>query len=314
MMRVGFGSLTCQRGPGDARPDGERYRESLVLAADAERLGFDSVWLSEHHFFADGYTPSVLVQAAAIAARTTSITIGTGVLLAPLHNPVRLAEDAATVQLLAQGRLILGIGQGWRQPEFDGLGVPYAGRHSRLAQIVGVLRAAWSEGQVTPKPEPSPAIWIGGMSEPAVRRAARLGDGYLASWSSLEEFRERVRWARAESPDVEVAIVLPTFAWDGDYRRHIEAPLSYYAHCFGRASGLPETLVAGSPDEVAEQMLAYERAAGGALSYTAEFCWPGLDRGVLAEAMTIFAERVLPLVRRHTSTVRGRGTNDASAR
>jgi alkanesulfonate monooxygenase SsuD/methylene tetrahydromethanopterin reductase-like flavin-dependent oxidoreductase (luciferase family) len=170
MMRVGFGSLTCQRGPGDARSDGERYREALPLAAEAERLGFDSVWLSEHHFFADGYTPSLLVQAAAIAARTTSITIGTGVLL-------------------------------------------------------------------------------------------------------------------------------PTFAWEGDYRQHIEASLSYYVSSFGRAGGLPETLIAGSPETVAEQMLAYEQAAGGALSYTAEFCWPGLDRGVLAEAMTVFAERVLPLLR-----------------
>ena len=88
-----------------------------------------------------------------------------------------------------------------------------------------------------------------------------------------------------------------TFACEGDHRRHIEAPLSYYVSCFGRAGGLPETLVAGSPDAVAEQMLAYEQAAGGALSYTAEFCWPGLDRGVLAESMTLFAERVLPLLR-----------------
>jgi len=80
-VRVGFGSVTCQRGPGDERPDVERYRDALVLAAGAERLGFDSVWLSEHYFFADGYTPSLLAQAAAIAARTKSITIGTGVLL-----------------------------------------------------------------------------------------------------------------------------------------------------------------------------------------------------------------------------------------
>src|SRR5438876_9557692 len=102
-MRVGFGSLTCQRGPGDTRSDGERYREALDLAGEAERLGFDSVWLSEHHFFADGYTPSVLVQAGAIAARTETIAIGTGGLLGPLHNAVRLAEDAAAVQLPARG-------------------------------------------------------------------------------------------------------------------------------------------------------------------------------------------------------------------
>src|SRR5712691_3791915 len=296
-MRVGFGSLTCQRALGDVRSDGERYREGLALAAEAERLGFDSVWLSEHHFFADGYTPSVLVHAAAIAARTNRIAIGTGVLLAPLHNPVRLAEDAATAQLLADGRLILGIAQGWRREEFDGLGVPYAGRHLRLEAIVGALRSAWGEGPVTPKPDPAPPIWIGGMSEPAVRRAARLGDAYFSSWSTPEEFRRRVVWAREEDPSVDLAIVLPTFAWEGDYRQHIEAPLAYYVSCFGRVGGPPETLVAGSPEEVAEQMLGYEQAAGGSLSYTAEFCWPGLDRSVLAEAMVLFAERVLPLVR-----------------
>src|SRR6266536_4456703 len=88
-----------------------------------------------------------------------------------------------------------------------------------------------------------------------------------------------------------------TFECEGDYRRHIEAPRSYYVSCSGRAGGLPETLVAGSPDPVPEQMHAYEQAAGGGLNYTAEFCWPGLDRGVLAEAMTIFAERVMPLFR-----------------
>lgn len=296
-MRVGFGSLTCQRGPGDTRSDGERYREALVLAAEAERLGFDSVWLSEHHFFADGYTPSLLVQAAAIAARTNRIAIGTGVLLAPMHNPVRLAEDAATAQLLADGRLVLGIGQGWKRDEFDGLGVPYAGRHLQLEEIVRTLRSAWGDGPVTPKPERAPPIWIGGMSEPAARRAARLGDAYLASWSTVEEFRRRVVWAREENPDIDVAIVLPTFAWEGDYERHIRGPLAYYVSSFGRAGGKPESLVVGSADEVAEQMLTYQQAAEGALSYTAEFCWPGLDRGVLSEAMAVFAERVLPLVR-----------------
>lgn len=296
-MKVGFGSLTCQRGPGDSRSDGERYREALELAVEAERLGFDSVWLSEHHFCADGYTPSLLVHAAAIAARTERVTIGTGVLLAPLHDPLRLAEDAATVQLLAHGRLVLGIGQGWRREEFDRLGIRYRGRHLRLEEIVRTLREAWGEGPVTPKPEPPPPLWVGGMSEPAVRRAARLGDRYLASWSTVAEFQQRVAWARDEQPDAEVSIVLPTFAWTGDYWPHIREPLAYYVSCFQHAGDTPTALVAGSPEDVASRMLSYQEAARGELSYTAEFCWPGLDRGVLAEAMALFAEEVLPLVR-----------------
>ncbi len=296
-MRVGFGSLTCQRGPGDGRSDAERYREALDLAGDAEHAGFDSVWLSEHHFFADGYTPSLLVLAAAIAARTDRIAIGTGVLLAPLHNPVRLAEDAATAQLLSNRRLILGIAQGWKQDEFEGIGVPFRGRHHRFEEIVRTLRQAWREGAVAPKPDPPPPIWIGGMTEPAVRRAGRLGDGYLASWTSVDQFRERVAWARQENPEIEVAVVLPTFPWEGDYWRHIRAPLAYYISCFQGSGDTPDTLVAGRPDDVAERMLAYQEAAGGNLSYTAEFCWPGLDRKVLAEAMAIFADSIFPLVR-----------------
>jgi alkanesulfonate monooxygenase SsuD/methylene tetrahydromethanopterin reductase-like flavin-dependent oxidoreductase (luciferase family) len=296
-VKFGFGSLTCQVGPGERRSSGELYREAIVLAQEAERLGFDSVWLSEHHFFADGYTPSPLVHAAALAARTTLITIGTGVLLAPLHNPVRLAEDAATVQLLSDGRLVLGLGQGWKRDEFDGLGVPYERRHLRFEEIVRVLRAAWADGPVTPKPRPQPPIWIGGMSEPAVRRAARIGDCYLASWASVDEFRRRAEWARDENPGIELAIVLPTFAWIGDYRPLIAEPLAYYVSCFRRDGTSPDTLVAGSPEHVAEHIHAYREAAGGELSYTAEFAWPGLDRGVLAEAMALFTESVTKLVK-----------------
>jgi alkanesulfonate monooxygenase SsuD/methylene tetrahydromethanopterin reductase-like flavin-dependent oxidoreductase (luciferase family) len=296
-VRFGFGSLTCQAGPREGRPTGELYREAVQLALEAERLGFDSVWLSEHHFFPDGYTPSPLVHAAALASRTERIAIGTGVMLAPLHNPVRLAEDAATVQVLSDGRLVLGLGQGWRREEFDGLGIPYEGRHLRLEETVRVLRDAWGDGPVTPKPTPRPPIWIGGMSEPAVRRAARIGDCYLASWASVDDFRRRVEWARDENPGIELAIVVPTFAWVGDFRPLIAEPHAYYVSCFGRDGGTPETLVAGTPQQVAERIDAYREAAGGELSYTAEFAWPGLDRAVLAEAMALFAGSVTTLVR-----------------
>jgi alkanesulfonate monooxygenase SsuD/methylene tetrahydromethanopterin reductase-like flavin-dependent oxidoreductase (luciferase family) len=296
-VQFGFGSLTCQVGPGERRTTGELYREAVELALEAERLGFDSVWLSEHHFFPDGYTPSPLVHAAALAARTTRIAIGTGVMLAQLHNPVRLAEDAATVQLISDGRLVLGVAQGWRREEFDGLGIPYHGRHLRLEEAVRVVRDAWEEGPVTPKPRPRPPIWIGGMSESAVRRAARLGDCYLASWASVDDFRRRADWARDENPDIELAIVLPTFAWVGDFRPLIAEPLAYYVSCFRRDGEMPDTLAAGSPEEVAERIVAYREAAGGELGYTAEFAWPGLDRAVLAESMALFTERVTTLVR-----------------
>src|SRR5512132_350791 len=188
-MELGFGIITCQRTATETRSDEELYADALELAVTAERLGFDSVWVSEHHFVDDGYLPSLLPMCAAIAARTQRVAIGTGLLLAPLHDPLRIAEDAAVVDLLSRGRLILGLGLGWREEEFEGLGVPIGERAARLERSVDALRHAWrgapaSKGAapvvVTPRParQGGPPIWIGAWAERAVRRAGRIADGF----------------------------------------------------------------------------------------------------------------------------------------
>src|SRR3954452_18959680 len=122
-MRFGFGLLTCQRFPGDLRSDVELYADALDLAGYAEELGFDSVWTSEHHFVDDGYAPSLLPLCAAIAARTSRVEIGTGLLLIPLHEPIGVAQDAARVDLISRGRLILGLGLASRAEDRDWFGV-----------------------------------------------------------------------------------------------------------------------------------------------------------------------------------------------
>ena len=99
-----------------------RYRDTRDQIVRGEALGWDDVWLSEHHFIEDGYTPSMLPIAAAIAARTSRIHIGTSVLLLPLHDPIRVAEDAATIDILSDGRLELGVAIGYRRAEFTGFG------------------------------------------------------------------------------------------------------------------------------------------------------------------------------------------------
>jgi alkanesulfonate monooxygenase SsuD/methylene tetrahydromethanopterin reductase-like flavin-dependent oxidoreductase (luciferase family) len=204
----------------------------------AEQLGFDSVWVTEHHFVDDGYLPSVLPLAAAIAARTSRVQIGTALMLAPLHDPIRMAEDAAVVDLLSAGRLVLGLGLGWREEEFEGLHIPIRARRRRLEDAIAILRQAWGPGvvtgtpsspypgiAVTPKParEGGPPIWIGGFVEPAVRRAGALADGFMDGEVTPDDFAQHVRWAReeldrrgADEATFGWSVYLPTFPWHGD--------------------------------------------------------------------------------------------------
>jgi alkanesulfonate monooxygenase SsuD/methylene tetrahydromethanopterin reductase-like flavin-dependent oxidoreductase (luciferase family) len=332
-FELGFGLLTCQRFPGDPRSDEELYAEALDLAAEAERLGFDSVWVSEHHFVDDGYMPSVLPVCAAIAARTERVAIGTGLLLAPLADPLHVAEDAATVDLLARGRLVLGLGLGWREEEFDAFGVPLRERVPRLVRTLDVLRGAWGDGlvdglSVTPKPARAggPPLWIGAMSERAIRRAGRLADGFMGTEVTPEGFAAQVRWTREEleragrDPDAfALSLHIPTFAWPGpdawervrDHHWYLNWKYEDMEDARGRrppSRPLPPlppereaeqraAIVLGTPEEVAERLHAYREAAGGRLHYIARTYFPGMDPALQREAMAILAEEVAPLLR-----------------
>ncbi|MFZ8887336.1 MAG: LLM class flavin-dependent oxidoreductase [Steroidobacteraceae bacterium] len=171
------------------------YAQCLDQIVEAERIGFDSVWITEHHFCEDGYTPSPLVLAGAIGARTRRLRMGTNLMILPLHNPVRIAEDSATLSLLTGGRFDLGVGIGYREMEFREFGRELKHRPSLVEEAMTIIRRAWAgepinfEGKrfkvgdlrVLPAPEHLPKLYLGGMAEPAIDRAARIADGFLST-------------------------------------------------------------------------------------------------------------------------------------
>ena len=167
------------------------YREHLRQIEWAEDIGYDDVWLTEHHFCEDGHAPSILPLAAAVAARTEKIRIGTSVLLLPLHHAVRVAEDCATIDILSDGRFELGVGIGYRPEEFDGLGFRTRDRASSTNEGLEIIRRLWAGetldfsgqhyhikgAQLEPPPvqTPHPPLWGGGFAPAAAKRAARAG-------------------------------------------------------------------------------------------------------------------------------------------
>ncbi|KAA0086663.1 LLM class flavin-dependent oxidoreductase [Mycolicibacterium sp. P9-64] len=174
-------------------PAGELYRRSIDQAVWAEQLGFGSVWLSEHHFADDDYASSPLMMAAVLAARTSRMQIGTNIIVAGLHNPVRLAEDATALSLLSDNRFELGVGLGYRELEFSGFDRTVKYRPSLLEDAIAIVRQAWTGGSegykgkrlslpalpVTPVPEVAPRLLVGAQSPAGIDRAARAGDGVI---------------------------------------------------------------------------------------------------------------------------------------
>lgn len=200
-MRFGVGLFALQNTAMQPRHWAGAYRDMRELAALMESLGYDELWLSEHHFFYDGYCPALLPAAASVLSVTDRLRVGTGMLLLPMYDPHRLAAVATDLAGRSGGRLDLGVGMGYRDVEFDGHGVSRKQRMPRMVAGLDVLEAAESAGGAP--------LWMGAQLVEPVKRAGRRGHPIL--FSAALPF-ERCRtlagvwaegWAESGRPETE---------------------------------------------------------------------------------------------------------------
>ena len=337
-LRVGLGLFTGQLPPGGGRTAAEEYDDILALCRQAEDVGFDSVWVSEHHGAADSYLPSLTVMLAAIAAVTQRVELGMGVVLGPFQHPLRFAEDCAVVDQLSHGRLVVGLAPGWREEEFRSFNVPIEERVGRNSELVRICRLAWTEERfsfegrynrfdrvaVTPKPAHPLPILMGGFVEAAAARAGRLGDGFLASRNSLDKFRSLVAafdaGAREAGRDPnQLAVGFLQNAWvseDGALPEEVERGAwhqlgTYIAWEDSDTPDAPYALpprdrrivdartASGTPEQVVERMRPWMEAfAGRDLHAVFRLHYPGMTRAEAAPAVDLFARAVIPELKR----------------
>ena len=338
-MKFGVGYYSLQSHPLKPRPHEELYEEMLKEIAAADEMGFDSAWLTEHHFLADGYCPSLLIAAAAIAARTRSIKIGTGVLLMPLHDPIKVAEDSAVVDLISRGRLILGLGLGYRL--FDGFRRSLKERKGRMEESIEILHKSWADGpfsfngkyfklkdlSVTPKPVQKPIpIWIGAFTEPAIRRAARIGAplyvpaiGTIPIIKSLFDLHSSLLKGYGRNPDdYEKPLVREFYISDKkkeEVWNNIKECITYTAKGYAQWGSMvdydgnlisdptdpiiydivKDQSIIGTPEQCVEAINEYKGNVP-VNNLICRFKFPGISHQEAMRSMKLFVDRVLPHV------------------
>jgi alkanesulfonate monooxygenase SsuD/methylene tetrahydromethanopterin reductase-like flavin-dependent oxidoreductase (luciferase family) len=316
------------------RPYGTLYRELLDQIEWLDGLGtFDHVWLSEHHFTDEGYLPAITPMLAAIAERTQHLRIGTQVMLAPLHHPLRIAEDIAVVDQLSGGRVSLGLAPGYLPHEFVVMGIPKRERGSRTSETIEILKKAWSgerfthQGShfafdnviVTPPPLqlPHPPIWVGGSSSAAARRAGRYGCHFMSDEGTSSEvihlFRETFADFGGDPLSVQVSTNRMVFVcedaqtgWD-EVNPHLLYVHNRYRDWYAEAGEheamgprlddpdqLPRDLnIVGTPEDVIAEIKRQD-LPGRFDSLTFWASPPGLPVKRSTESLRLFAEIVAP--------------------
>jgi alkanesulfonate monooxygenase SsuD/methylene tetrahydromethanopterin reductase-like flavin-dependent oxidoreductase (luciferase family) len=300
--------------------------------------GFHAVWVGQHYLTHPDQFFQTTPLLARLAAEAGDMTVGTNLLLLPLFNPVDVAEQYATMDVIAGGRLILGVGLGYRQEEYEAFGVERSTRARRFEESLGLLKRLWTEDHVTfegrfwrvedasirPRPlqRPRPPIWIGAAADPAVRRAAVLGDAWISTsvttHSAIKEQLEVYRRARAEAglpPPAEYARCLELYVAE-DARRAFEESVPYIAakyrsyFAWGMGKNVPgesgerlsledlarDRFVIGTPDDVLRECVR-NRDELGVTHLIVRFNFPGMAQENVLRAIRLFGQHVIPALR-----------------
>lgn len=281
----------------------------IASAAKAEELGFDAVFVNDH-IIVDGSARSApwtntydpLVALSFIAANTSRVRLGISVLIVPYRNPIAIAKMLATIDRMSGGRLIVGVGAGWNEAEFNALGVPFHERGARTNEYLRVWQACWAAGKVSfagrfvtfadmhvsPKPlqQPHPPIWVGGLSDAALRRAAKFAAVWQPTPTPLAELVERQeflhkaceRIGRQDPPETRMSF------------RVEFSPITGNAS----PSGAERPIGHGTPNEVSADLRRY-RETVGVSAFQINF-HGNRNLGQLLDSIDCFMHEVTPLV------------------
>ncbi len=304
----------------------DMYQAAIEQCAWGENNGFGSAHLSEHHGSQDNYCPSPLVLASAIASRTESLRLFISALIAPLHEPARLAEDLAVLDIISRGRVIPILSGGYREEEFEAVGKSLSDRKAYMDAIGPFLQQAWSgetfqhgEREVTIRPrphsQPRPMILMGGSSRPAARRAAREADFFIPSGPEIfEYYREELKKRGkpdpgpmpaapstvtfvAEEPDAYWEQIAPHVMHETNiYARWAEqakvfSPYRHFDHSDDlRASGAYKVYTPAALIEQARSMIAAQPLMFHPLC-------GGIHPDLAWQSLRLFADQVVPVLR-----------------
>jgi probable F420-dependent oxidoreductase len=280
-----------------------------TVTKKCEQMGLHSFWVIDRIAYDNLEPLTVLAVAAAV---TSTIRLGTSVLLAGLRHPTLLAKTIATLDFLSSGRVTLGIGFGSRENDFSSVGVPFEGRGSRAEECVKLMKRLWTEEKVThkgrffqvenltigPKPlqSPHPPIWTGGGAESALKRAGRVADGYICGSSAIQDFPaiwEKISGyalAAGRDPKKIEKAALTFMAIDDNKTKAVEACAAYLNRYYGKVrTDVEKTFLVGAPEACAEGI----RAAFS----------KGLETLIIGptipdlKQLDLFGEGVLPLLK-----------------